>query len=309
MRARLLPSATTAVLLCLALAMTACTGPSGSAQPTPGVTETSFDQTARDVLGRLQGVDKVETIKLQPAKSSGTVGLEVVMSATVTEDQAVAIANATHRFAQDPVPSVDVAPAAPIQASLVIHGTDVPGADSTAPNAVQFDVYPKPWKSAASSAHAVMGIRSIAGVVSIAVDGGFPAVEVSDVSVMDAALSRVRGSELWKAGGDIRTSGGQLRITDLPGQLSRSTIGATIDQAARYPDGQFSIEAAKAGPSAAALYVDHVSLADAQAIKAALLAVTPDAGDLATYAVPFHIQATGLSGSVDVSGDIPGAKH
>ena len=287
-------------MLFLVLIVTACSNQSGRAtsSPDPSPTVKSFAQEAHDALLHLDGVAEVNA----DGPPSGQSSVEVVMRGTATEVQTVAIAEATRRFAKDA--SHDE----PVEATVTIRGPDMSAVDSTSANAVQFEVFPKPWKSAAVAAGAVMAVRKIPGVTSIAITGVFPAVEVSDVTVMEYVLTRVRDVNLWKDGGTVRTAGGRVRITDLPGQLSQSTISAVIEQASRFSDGQFSIEAARTGPSAPALYVDRVTIDDSHAIEAAFLSVIVKDGDQKTYPVPFFIRAAGPSGSMDTSGLIPGAR-
>jgi hypothetical protein len=300
-RGRLTSAAFAAAALTLLMMLTACADLSGAGTPSPNPTEKSFEQNARDALKHLIGVAEVKVLGSPSDQSAGGAGVVVVMSGTASEEQAVAIAQATRKFAEDN--SGDE----PVEATLVILGP--PAEDSTSPDAVQFEVFPKPWKSAARAAHAVMAIRQIPGVASIAIAGGrFPSIQVSDVSVLDDVLSRVRALELWNDGGDIRTIDGRVRITDLPGQLSHSTIGATIDQASRYGDGQFWIEAPKAGPTAPTLYVDHVTIEESHAIETAFLNTELEPGDQKTYPVRFSIRAVGPDGNVDTSGLFPGAR-
>jgi len=236
-------------------------------------------------------------------QSSGLSSVETVMSGSATEDQAVVIAETTRRFAKEALHD------RPVEAIVTIRGPDLSASDSTSANAVQFEVFPKPWKSAAVAARAVMAIRKIPGVTSIAITGLFPEVEVGDLAVMEDVLKRVRSIELWKNGGAVRTTGGRVRITDLPGQLSQSTIDVVVDQASRFTDGQFWIEASRAGPSAPALYVDRVTVDESRAIETAFLSVIVKADDQKTYPVPFSIRSVGPSGTIDTSGLIPGSKR
>jgi hypothetical protein len=278
-----------ALVVVLALALSACGSPvaSPSPSPTPRLEELAIEQ-----LGTLDGVSTVNA-----EVHDGALELGVVMEVEVTSAQLVAAAVAVREF------TLEHADVSGTHAGVSIVASDNDGDTDTPPVApLSLELYPSLRTTPSEDARQLFAAHRIPGVTRVAISSNSVSVDVGPASDLGPALDGLRQLDLWSNGGAVWAELGRVRIMDVPNRLTNDGMRVILGSAVAYPAAQFWLEAARTGEQWPRLYVDNATQEEAMAIASSLGDPTMPEPTVDDLEVSFVVSWVDSEGRHDLTG-------
>jgi hypothetical protein len=297
-----------AAALATATLLASCAAPFG---PPRGTEAASLAEYVEEQLSAVPGVESVDVVQ-DPLAGTSTeadrwnpdlfqIRIAVTLAADATPELAVVAADATHAFSKEH--SGGGLWFAELAVGEPTHDADL---DMVIPNPVRVEVFPEVWRSPSEDVAAAMEARTIPGIRTVAILGGWPSLATINAMELADAHADVHELELFASGGSYNTMDGHLRVIALPHRVSPATLVTIIQLAAAYPQADVALESPLQGEQWPQLYLNRVTADEATAITATLTARSLAADRVENYAVPYFMRVHGPDGQSDVSGLIGG---